>query len=183
MDYLGNLRSIQDNELEIMRNWRNAPAVRANMYTRHEISSEEHLAWWARTRLREDQQYFMYANDGKPLGIVAFTMIDRVNSNCSWAFYAGLDTPRGTGSKMEFVALEYVFNDLKLHKLHCEVLAFNTSVINLHRKFGFQVEGIFRQHHRTDSGYTDIYGLGILASEWVRKREEMLEKIKGEQKG
>lgn len=182
MAALGNLRNIQDDELELMRSWRNSPAVRRNMYTRHEISSEEHQRWWTRTRQREDQQYFMYEIDGKPLGIVAFTIIDTANSNCSWAFYAAPDAPRGTGSKMEFLALDYVFSSLKLHKLHCEVLAFNTPVIKLHQKFGFQEEGVFRQHHRTDDGYTDIHRLGMIAHEWACKRVEMLSKLTANQK-
>lgn len=174
MSPLGVLRPIKDDELDLMRSWRNAPAVRENMYTRHEISSDEHLAWWGRTCQRQDQQYLMYESNSKALGIVGFTSIDRVNGNCSWAFYAAPDAPKGTGSRMEFLALEHVFKDLILHKMHCEVLAFNTPVIKLHQKFGFQVEGILRQHHFKDGEYIDIYRLGILESEWATKREEML---------
>lgn len=177
MNRLGQLREIKDDELELMRTWRNAPAVRANMYTRHEISSAEHLSWWARTQQREDQQYFAYEKHGEPLGIVGFTSIDRANANCSWAFYAAPSAPKGTGSRMEFLALEHVFKSLKLHKLHCEVLAFNTPVIKLHQKFGFQIEGIFRQQHYLDGEYVDIYRLGLLEREWGLKRDEMQNKL------
>jgi UDP-4-amino-4,6-dideoxy-N-acetyl-beta-L-altrosamine N-acetyltransferase len=147
------------------------------MYTRHEISKQEHLTWWARTSQRNDQSYFMYENSNQPLGIVAFTEIDKLNSNCSWAFYAAPQAPRGTGSKMEFLALEYVFSDLGLRKLCCEVLAFNNTVIRLHQKFGFAVEGILRQHHRIEDTYVDIYKLGILDSEWQAKRVELISKF------
>lgn len=177
MNTLGTLRLIKDDELELIRSWRNAPAVRANMYTRHEISSEEHLAWWSHTSQRQDQQYLMYEKDNKARGVVGFTSIDCINANCSWAFYAAPDAPKGTGSQMEFLALEHVFTDLKLHKLHCEVLAFNTPVIKLHQKFGFQIEGILRQHHLINSEYVDIYRLGMLEDEWVSKREEMMNKL------
>ncbi|MEJ7804911.1 MAG: UDP-4-amino-4,6-dideoxy-N-acetyl-beta-L-altrosamine N-acetyltransferase [Telluria sp.] len=182
MNTLGKLRTIADGELELMRSWRNAPAVRSNMYTRQEISSEEHLTWWARTKACKDQQYFMYESGGVALGIVGFMLIDHASANCSWAFYAAPDAPRGTGSQMEYLALEHAFNNLKLHKLHCEVLAFNTGVIKLHQKFGFHVEGIFRQHHRVDGDYVDIYRLGLLAPEWSDKREEMQAKLTPRQK-
>lgn len=177
MNTLGQLRTIRDDELELMRSWRNAPAVRANMYTRHEISSSEHLAWWARTSQREDQRYFMYEKENKPLGIVGFTLIDLTNANCSWAFYAAPDAPKGTGSRMEFLALEHVFNTMGLHKLYCEVLAFNAPVIKLHQKFGFQIEGVFRQHHHVEKEYVDIYRLGLLTHEWAIKRNEMHSKL------
>lgn len=78
---------------------------------------------------------------------------------------------------MEFLAIEYVFSKQQLHKLHCEVLAFNTPVIKMHQKFGFAVEGIFRQHHLVDGQYVDIYRLGLLEEEWLIKREEMQRKL------
>lgn len=179
MTALGDLRAIRDCELELMLSWRNAPSVRANMYTRHEISLAEHLSWWERTARREDQEYFMYEKDGAGMGIVAFTEIDRANANCCWAFYAAPDAARGTGSRMEYLALQRVFGALGLHKLYCEVLAFNAPVIALHQKFGFQIEGRFRDQHKVDGEYIDIVRLGLLAEEWASKHDEMLGKLTG----
>jgi UDP-4-amino-4,6-dideoxy-N-acetyl-beta-L-altrosamine N-acetyltransferase len=177
MEILGKLRDIHDDELELMRSWRNAPTVRANMYTQHEITIDEHQNWWSKTRCRNDQQYFIYESDHSPRGIVGFMQIDRQNSHCSWAFYAAPDSPMGTGSKMEYLALEYVFGDLCLHKLYCEVLSFNVPVIKLHQKFGFQVEGVFRQHHLVNNEYSDIHRLGILKSEWTAHKDTMYNKL------
>lgn len=78
---------------------------------------------------------------------------------------------------MEFLALEYAFTQLALHKLHCEVLAFNAPVIRLHQKFGFQVEGVFREHHRIENDFVDVYRLGLLVHEWETKRSDMEEKL------
>lgn len=147
------------------------------MYTRHEITIEEHMTWWEKTRQRRDQQYRMFEFAGKPEGIVAFTGIDEDNKNSSWAFYTAPDAPRGTGLRMEFLALEYAFSQLMLHKLFCEVLAFNAPVIKLHQKFGFKVEGIFREHHMVDGTFIDVYRLGMFKSEWIVHRDQMAEKI------
>ena len=178
MSQLGILRSIADEELELMRAWRNAPAVRANMYTQHEISYDEHLAWWEKTKNRADQKYFMYEMTGEPIGIAAFTGIDIQSQNSAWAFYASPTAPRGTGSKMEYLMLEHAFGTLQLHKLYCEVLAFNTPVIKLHQKFGFKVEGVFREQHKVNVDFVDTYRLGILATEWQEHRQAMLEKLR-----
>ena len=177
MQPLGKLRGIEQQELELMLGWRNAPNVRANMYTRHEINMDEHLAWWARIQQRDDQRYFMYEAGGTPLGIIGFTGIDRTSENSSWAFYASPEAPKGTGSKMEFLALDFAFNDLCLHKLHCEVLAFNSPVIKLHQKFGFSIEGILREHHKINESFIDIYKLSLLAAEWAEKRADMMDKL------
>lgn len=173
----GRLRAIDSSELELILSWRNAPNVRQNMYTRHEISLSEHLAWWGRTRDRSDQRYFMCEVQGTPLGVVAFTQIDIGNENSSWAFYASPEAPKGTGSKMEYLALEYAFKDMGLHKLFCEVLAFNAPVIKLHQKFGFKIEGVLREQHSVDNSFVDVYRLGILAPEWDSQRESIRQKI------
>lgn len=173
MSQLGILRGISDGELELMRAWRNEPAVRANMYTQHEISSKEHLTWWEKTKTRTDQKYFMYEMAGNPRGIAAFTSLDLQSKNSAWAFYASPLAPKGTGSKMEFLMLEHAFDELKLHKLYCEVLAFNTAVIKLHQKFGFNIESVFRQQQKVNDDFVDIYRLGILAPEWLEQRQAM----------
>jgi UDP-4-amino-4,6-dideoxy-N-acetyl-beta-L-altrosamine N-acetyltransferase len=174
MEKLGLLRSIADEELELMRSWRNDPSVRANMYSRNEVSPEEHLAWWARTKVRPDQRYFMYELDAVPNGIAAFNSLDFKNSNSAWAFYAAPGAPRGSGSKMEFLMLEHAFETLGLHKLYCEVLAFNSAVIKLHQRFAFRVEGIFKHQHKVNNEFVDVYRLGIFAAEWREHRHGML---------
>jgi UDP-4-amino-4,6-dideoxy-N-acetyl-beta-L-altrosamine N-acetyltransferase len=147
------------------------------MYTHHEITLDEHIAWWENTRQRTDQLYLMYVHRETPLGVVAVNGIDLVHRNAAWAFYASPEAPKGSGSKMEWLALHYAFKSLGLHKLHCEVLAFNQPVIKLHEKFGFKVEGIFREHYLSESGFVDIYRLGMLSREWEHRCQEMLNKI------
>jgi UDP-4-amino-4,6-dideoxy-N-acetyl-beta-L-altrosamine N-acetyltransferase len=175
--YQSVLRDIQENELNLMLSWRNNEMVRSNMYTRHIISLDEHMAWWERTQKRVDQRYFMFEQNGKPAGIVGFMGIDPANHNSFWAFYASPDAPAGTGSRMEFLALEHAFETMQLHKLHCEVLAFNQKVIKLHQKFGFKTEGIFRAHHFINGSYVDVYRLGIMSSEWKEIRPLIHKKI------
>lgn len=175
---LGILREIKDSELELMLSWRNQPAVRENMYNTHQISLAEHLSWWGNIKGSELHRYFMYEFQGKPLGIVGFIGIDCSNQNSSWAFYAAPDAPKGTGGRMEVLALEYAFNELKLHKLCCEVLAFNTPVIKMHEKFGFKIEGTLRDQYHRDRRFFHIYRLGLLASEWSGLRADIINKIR-----
>jgi len=160
-----------------MRSWRNAPRVRENMYTRHEISAEEHQAWWRQVQQSDTCRYFMYEFDKVPMGIVCFTDINPVSQQANWGYYTAVDAPRGVGVNMELLSLDYAFDMLNLHKLSCEVLAFNTAVIKLHQKFGFKVEGVFREHHKVGDDFVDIHRLGMLASEWREQRPKMLSKL------
>jgi UDP-4-amino-4,6-dideoxy-N-acetyl-beta-L-altrosamine N-acetyltransferase len=177
----GKLRLIRDDELGLMLSWRNHSSIRSKMFTRHEIAFEEHLRWWEKIHNSTDQHYFMYENAGRALGIIAFNGIDTVNAHAFWAFYAAPDAPRGTGSYMWFHALEHAFGLLALHKVSGEVLDINETVINMHLKFGFSPEGIFRAQHKYDGSFIAIHRFGILAEEWQQQRQIMLTKLGGKE--
>lgn len=177
MGVIGVLRDIKDDELSLILSWRNDPSVRNNMYTRHEITMEEHFSWWNKIRDLDSVKYFMYEYNNTPMGVVGFTAIDFKNRNAFWAFYSSPEALAGTGVRMECLALDYAFSNLALHKLNCEVLAYNKPVIRLHEKFGFKVEGILREHHFVDDIYVDIYKMGILKNEWAVNRDSIIAKL------
>lgn len=174
---LGFLRSVRDADLEKVLSWRNAPSVRRNMYSSEEISLHEHLAWWDRIKSRDDQAYLIYEREGLPQGVVAFNNISLPNKCSAWAFYASPDSERGTGSRMEFLALDYAFFELKLRKLYCEVLSFNQPVIELHKRFGFSTEGVFQEQYFRDETFHDIHRLAIFSQQWVQTREGQLKTL------
>nr|MBA3656411.1 GNAT family N-acetyltransferase [Gemmatimonadaceae bacterium] len=85
-----------------------------------------------------------------------------------WAFYSGvLDRP-GIGSRMEAAAIDYAFGELGVEKLWCEVLSTNPKVIALHRKVGFVVEGVFRNHYLIDGAFADVVRLALFRDTWNR---------------
>ncbi|MGQ3890891.1 UDP-4-amino-4,6-dideoxy-N-acetyl-beta-L-altrosamine N-acetyltransferase [Legionella sp. CNM-4043-24] len=177
MNTIGILRAIRTDELDMIRQWRNEPGVRGNMYTSHLISADEHLKWWERVSADESCRYFMYEYEGKATGVVWFYAIDKNSQNAFWGFFASPDAPRGTGSRMERLALDYAFSTLKLKKLSCEVLSNNPAVVKLHLKFGFREEGLFHNHHFKNDAFLNIHRLAIFPDDWERKKREMQEAV------
>jgi UDP-4-amino-4,6-dideoxy-N-acetyl-beta-L-altrosamine N-acetyltransferase len=177
MKSMGLLRAIAEEEVGLMLAWRNTPSVRANMYTQHEIGEEEHRRWWGDVSKSKNQSYFMYEFHGMPRGVVSFSLIDAFNQNAFWAFYAAPDSEKGTGARMEYLALGYAFRELSLHKLQCEVLAFNSAVIKMHMKFGFKSEGVFREQQKIGDSFVSVHRLGLLRSEWLEAQPKMEAKI------
>ena len=53
-----------------------------------------------------------------------------------------------------------------LNKLCCEVLAFNEKVIQIHEKFGSEIEGVFKQHIFKNNTFLDVVRMGILKEKW-----------------
>jgi UDP-4-amino-4,6-dideoxy-N-acetyl-beta-L-altrosamine N-acetyltransferase len=176
---------MEKQDLDLVLEWRNKPEIRMNMYTSHVISREEHYAWFERVALDSTKRYFICMADETPVGVVGFVDIMETAKTASWAFYSGDLSRRGIGSQMEYLALNYAFDELGLEKLNCEVLDFNQAVIKLHRKFGFEIEGIFKAQHYDGEKYHDIYRLAMFRKDWQRHlksafHEQLILGIKGD---
>ena len=175
------LRNLEQRDREMIREWRNLPRVSDYMYTDHQISLEEHAAWFEKTLADCTRKYWIIACDGEDVGLVNLYNIDQKHRRCYWAFYIVSDNVRGkgVGSFAEFHVLEYVFSTLGLEKLCCEVLAFNRGVVEMHRRFGFVQEGVFRKHIMKSGTLQDIVCLAILKDEWEAIRGQMEQKLRG----
>lgn len=167
----GNIRAVQLTDAELILEWRNTDAVRLNMYNHKKISLDSHMTWFKSMLSNDSYKYFIYERDNNPLGVLSFSDIDLKNRRAFWAFYSGATNVRGIGSEMEQLALDYAFNELNLNKLCCEVLEFNTSVINFHRKFGFKIEGIKKQDYFRDEKFYDIYQLAIFKNDYLKTKK------------
>lgn len=169
-----NLRTLQQEDLEKVLEWRNSERIRINMYSDHIIDWEEHLAWFSRIKDKQDSSYCICELDQRPIGMIYFTDIDLKNSKSVWGFYLGeTDTPPGSGVGMEFLALEYAFEKLEIRKLSCEVFEFNKSVIKLHKRFGFEQEGYFAKQILKNNKYLDVVFLSLFQENWFNNKAKL----------
>lgn len=175
------LRKIAAEDSELIRQWRNSDRIRINMYNDHIISKEEHEYWFQRAQQENNSaSYLVFEINHRAIGFVSFTNIDAMHDRCSWAFYLGeTDVPRGAGAAMEFIALDYAFNQLGIRKLCCEVFSFNSGVIRLHEKFGFIQEGKFIKHFLKNGKYEDIVSLALFKECWDENSAKLKAKCFG----
>lgn len=173
------LVDIKEGDLEQIRNWRNSKEVSQYMYTSEEITTEQQKNWFLKIQSDTSQKYWIIEYNGEKLGLVSLYNIKHNFKHCSWAFYLGNTQVRGAGigSKVEYTILEYVFETMHLNKLMCEVFSFNEKVIQMHKKFGFQQEGYFKEHILKDGVYHDVVALAILKSEWTKLKDQLNESI------
>ncbi|MBI4789814.1 MAG: UDP-4-amino-4,6-dideoxy-N-acetyl-beta-L-altrosamine N-acetyltransferase [Chloroflexi bacterium] len=169
------LRELREEDKDKIRNWRNKPEIARYMYTEHVISEQEHDRWFARITSDPTCHYWIIAVDDRDVGLVNIYDLDLRNKRCYWAFYVAEEglRGRGVGSFVEYAILSYVFEQIGLEKLCCEVLAFNEPVVEMHKKFGFQVEGKFRSHIWKDGQFVDVFSLGIMRREWESEQARL----------
>lgn len=181
--HLGNsykLVNILDTNSEVqstIRDIRNSDAVRKYMYSQHIISQEEHDNWLMMLKSNPQKNIVFVVSDNQqqPCGILSITNIDLYHKRADWAFYIKPDARGGIGRTLEKFVLSFVFSELKLNKLNCEVLIDNQAVINLHTKFFFQKEGIRREHCFKDNAFYDVVLMGITKEDYINNLNKISE--------
>ncbi|MEE2693504.1 MAG: UDP-4-amino-4,6-dideoxy-N-acetyl-beta-L-altrosamine N-acetyltransferase, partial [Pseudomonadota bacterium] len=136
------LRNIKKSDLKEILVWRNSREVRKVMFTDHQITENEHLEWWEKLQDETQKEVLMFSMNNVNLGVVNFFDIDQKKKTCHWGFYLSNSMSENINRLevwqiLEKEAIEYAFNDLKCQKLICESFAFNTSVIEMHKRLGF----------------------------------------------
>lgn len=177
------LRAPRPRDRSRLLRWRNLPDVARWMYRDHEISREEHRRWFENALSDPQRQYWIIEADGRPVGLANLYDLSPEDAKSAWAYYIADPACRGLGigAFVEFWIIEYVFRELGLGKLWCEVIVENDAVCRLHESFGFQREALYRQHVRKGGKAVDVVGLGLIASDWIEQRPVSMNRL--ERKG
>ncbi|GIF82517.1 GNAT family N-acetyltransferase [Catellatospora bangladeshensis] len=127
---------------EVLR-WRNHPQVRRASLTTHVIEPAEHAAWWDAVALDPLRHVLVFEWRGRPSGVVMFDGRRSAERGVIWGFYLDVDGLTGRGEllpawlELEREAVDFAFDTLGVDRLGGETLAWNTPVLQLHRRFGF----------------------------------------------
>lgn len=156
------LRSITENDLELVLEWRNSFRVRNYMINNHIITINEHRAWFNRQLHDDSSICLIFEFHNEPVGVLNFSDIDRERGICFWGFYLGRENlPKGTGTTMATLGIEYAFQNLKMQKICAKVLEFNHASIRIHQKLGFVLEEVLRNHVRRENGLVNLLLFGL----------------------
>lgn len=165
----GRVRVMSHDDLAKVLAWRNRPEVRNFMFSRNEISFDEHARWYERSCQDSKRHLLMFELDGRSCG---FTNIGvSAGGVAEWGFYVDPDMPLGTGMRLGECVLNHAFGVLGFHKVTGSVLEFNERSRRFHLRLGFQQEALLRDQHYDGENYHDVLGYGLLASDWLRREK------------
>ncbi len=74
----------------------------------------------------------------------------------------------GYGREAMQVGLNFIFNEVNLHRVCLTVFSYNTAAIALYEALGFVREGVYREHLERDGRRHDMILYGLLRPEWLR---------------
>ena len=86
------------------------------------------------------------------------------------------DSVMGTviGVLMELIAIDRMVYDFNIRKIWGETLELNSRLLAMHKKFGFEVEGVYKDHVFRCGKYIDVYRLSLFGKKWKKHRCSIL---------
>lgn len=172
-------RSIEERDLETLRQWRNRPEIARNMFSSGYITEEGQKAWYQSLLRGERGMCWFVESEGEPVGYASLSKAERADDTYEFGLYIGNQQLNGGGygSAILFNILHEAFDNLRAHKVICEVLVFNDRAIRLYEKFGMKKQGYFKEYLKRDNERIDCVSYTIFNEEWQKLRDSLNEKI------
>ena len=161
-------------KLEKIMLWRMSPEVSAYMYTDPKLTLDDQIRWFEKITNDPKVSYWLIVVVGIDIGVLNLYDIDLHNKRCFWSYYIGEPWARGKGiaRHLECNIYDYVFFKIGMNKLCCEVLEVNERVIQIHKKFGSEIEGIFKEHIFKNGRFLNVVRMAILKEKWTKIRSQ-----------
>ncbi|MCD6235284.1 MAG: GNAT family N-acetyltransferase [Candidatus Marinimicrobia bacterium] len=185
MDYMTDQTIVLTGDLVILTNPDDSHAsffyeLASNEQLRYYSSDEpfqklepEEFIYYYLTRLMSATRHYlpfvvMDKDTGHPVGQIHAGRIDCDNKNCMIGFEIHPRyQQRGYGSDAVETILDYLFFDLKLHRVGAEVYEYNIASRKVLEKLGFSREGKLTEWLYRKEKYWDKLLYGILRHEWI----------------
>jgi UDP-4-amino-4,6-dideoxy-N-acetyl-beta-L-altrosamine N-acetyltransferase len=165
-----NFINLKEQDLEMIRQWRNHPEVKKWMYTDHEISKEEHMNFIENLVKETKNFYYLVIKEHKKIGVISLTRLNYRNRNAYFGIYANpFEKPPNAGMILEKTSLKLAFEVANLHTLKLEVIENNERAINFYKRMGFREEGRLREFVFKDGRWLDVIVMGMTEDEFNEK--------------
>ena len=156
-----NFINLNEQEKEMVRNWRNNDVIREWSYSEHIISVEEHNNFMM--KLKEDSRniYWLIKSKDEYKGVVYLARLDFNNKNGYFGIYSN-PYLKGVGNLLEECLIKVAFDIACLHTLKLEVIEDNEKAIKLYKRFGFEKEGELKDFVFKNGKYKNAIIMGII---------------------
>ncbi len=164
-----NLRPLVISDAALTFGWRQSQ--RASLLNKGAESVEQQAQWIA-SRPASELNFVIELKDGRPVGMLSLTSIDRVNSRAeSSRFLIGEEAAvQGVPVAAEAMLLLYelAFDRLGLHRVYGTVAGDNVRMIKWQLFMGMTQEGRLQDHYFINGHFQDAVCLGLLESNFRR---------------
>ena len=171
------LVSIEKEDLELLRTWRNNEDFKKNFREYREITRDMQEKWF--NSLATDKNTLMFAIRDKVtdelLGCCGLCYINWVYRNADLSLYIGKDgayiDDKGYAEEACKLLFDYAFKQLGLVKVWTELYCFDERKYRFYtEKFNFRKDGVFRKQYFYDGKWHDSNLLSLLDEEYFANK-------------
>lgn len=167
------LDTIEPDDLEQLRKWRNLPEYRKYFREYQEINSDMQKKWYE-SKVVGDSNTLMFAirdiANNELIGCCGLCYINWVHRFADLSLYIGKEEQyiddEGLAEEACKLLFDYGFGELGLNKIWTELYEFDEKKLTLYQKLGMTIDGIWRKQYYYEGKYWDSKLLEILSGEW-----------------
>lgn len=171
------LRAAEQEDLELLRDWRNNPSLRRNFREVRELSMFNQLKWLEKTNQSANDFFFVFENleTGEPIGAGGLLYTNWIIRAADFSFYIGFENSyideKGFAEDAAGLLIKYAFESLNLNKIWMELYEFDAKKIKFFtEKFNFVREGTLRENCFEDGKYWDSHIYSLLQREYAENK-------------
>ena len=134
------------------------------------INTEEERRWIEAMTVgqgsaKTDVIFTVCLQNGKPIGIVGLHNINWINRSAEFGIIIDAEArEKGNGEKATRAIISYAFETLNLHRIYSDVYENNVASLALHKKCGFEKEGVEIDGVFKNGAYLNVIRFAIINS-------------------
>lgn len=167
------IRLMEGRDIEFVRRLHNEESTLNKLTDPFHVSQEEQELWFnSLSKSRKSRRYILIEKESDEIcGIIRIDDLDLTNRSATVGADVDLRFRRqGLASEAYERIINYLFNDLGLHRLQLVTLITNDIALKLYQKLGFQQEGVIRESIYRNGEFNDLILMGLLQSEWLKTK-------------
>ncbi len=167
------LTTIEEDDLEQLRQWRNLPQYRKHFREYREISKTMQDKWFKNIVNNDNNTIMFSIRDNETdelLGCCGLCYINWVHRYADLSLYIGKDNcyidDEGIAEESCRLLFNYAFNEISLNKIWTEIYEFDEKKLSLYDKLNFNKDGFLREQYFYDGKWWNSYMLSLLSKEY-----------------
>lgn len=137
------LRSINEDDLELIRSWRNQENIRKWFFDSSIIAEEKQAVWFSNYLNRDNDLMCMieYKKTGNMIGTAALYNIDFIEGNAEFGrVMIGVESARSKGLAVQVTKelCNFGFNEIGLKKIYLNIFKDNIPALKAYERAGFK---------------------------------------------
>jgi RimJ/RimL family protein N-acetyltransferase len=172
------LRAIERGDLPLLNRWANDPEIQRMLGGWHfPTSLQDQEAWFSSLSCNSLNQRFAIEAEGIGLiGTVNLVSIDWKNRNAFHGMLLGDKNIRGKGYGVDTIKaiMRYAFDELGLHRLDTDIIAYNEASLHVYiEKCGWIEDGRREDWYFRDGRHWDKILVGITRARYIQLRDKL----------